>query len=208
MVLLPAGAHAAQGHAGVFGLDHHPDALGLQLGLQPVGDLFGQAFLDLRTAGEVLDDPGQLGQAEDPRAGQVTDVRHTDERQQMVLADGPHGDAAGQDEFVVVLVVGEGGQVEGARAEQLGVGARHPARCAAQALGGGGDAEGGQELPGRGFRRGQVERPGLVDDPEGGPGLPGLLRVARRYAGGGTVGAFGHVSCPPHPGRSAGPGRG
>ena len=71
------------------------------------------------------------------------------ERQQVVLADRSHRDATGQDELVVALVVGEGGQVERARAEQLGVGASHPRRRARQALTVQTDTESLKEIPGR-----------------------------------------------------------
>ena len=110
----------------MFGFEHHSHAFGGEVLLQPVGNLLGQAFLDLEVAGEELDDPGQLGQPEEPFAGQVADVRHPRERQEVVLAEGLEGDAPGQDELVVALVVGKGGEVEVPRGEQLGVGAGHP----------------------------------------------------------------------------------
>ena len=55
---------------------------------QQVGDLRGQPLLHLRPAGVDLDQPGQLGQSGDPAvgAGDVADVRHAVERQQVVLA--------------------------------------------------------------------------------------------------------------------------
>ena len=93
-----------------------PTPRGLQVGLQPVGDLLGQPLLDLRAAGEQLDHPGELGQPEDPLAGQVPDVRDADERQQVVLAHRLHRDGAGEHQLVVALVVGERGELEGARA--------------------------------------------------------------------------------------------
>jgi hypothetical protein len=69
----------------VLGLQHHADALGRQLVLEPVGDLGGEPLLELQAAGEQLDHPGQLGQAQDAPGGQVADVGHPDERQQVVL---------------------------------------------------------------------------------------------------------------------------
>ena len=74
---------------------------------QAVADLFGQPFLGLRPGGEVLHQAGQLGQAEDPLARQVADVRDPGEGQQVVLADRPERDGPRQDEFAVALVVGE-----------------------------------------------------------------------------------------------------
>ena len=99
-----------------------PTPRGCRCGLEPVGDLLGQPLLDLRAAGEQLDHPGELGQAEDPLARQVADVRDAEEREHVVLADRVHRDAARQHQLVVALVVGERGEVEGARAEHLGVG--------------------------------------------------------------------------------------
>ena len=42
-------------------LDDHADTAGLQLCGEPIGDLFGEPFLALGPAGEVLGDAGQLG---------------------------------------------------------------------------------------------------------------------------------------------------
>lgn len=70
----------------MFGLDDHTDSLGGQPVSQPVGDLFGQPFLYLEVAGEQLDHPGQFRQSQNALTGQVTDVRHAVERQQVVLA--------------------------------------------------------------------------------------------------------------------------
>ncbi len=55
------GLDAAQGHACVFGFDDDADALWLQVFGEPVGDLFGESFLDLGAVGEVLDDAGEFG---------------------------------------------------------------------------------------------------------------------------------------------------
>src|SRR5918993_1580549 len=56
----PLGSYAAQGHAEVLGLHHDANALGVELVLQPVGDLLGEPLLDLQAAGEQLDHPGEL----------------------------------------------------------------------------------------------------------------------------------------------------
>ena len=45
----------------MLGLDDHADAAGLQLCGEPIGDLFGESFLALGSAGEVLGDAGELG---------------------------------------------------------------------------------------------------------------------------------------------------
>ena len=96
-----------------------PTPRGCSCVLQPVGDLPGQPLLYLRPAGEQLDHPGQLGQAQDPLARQVADVCDADERQHVVLADRVHRDVSGEHQLVVALVVGERREVERARAEHL-----------------------------------------------------------------------------------------
>jgi hypothetical protein len=70
----------------VLGLHDDPDALGLEVGLKPVGDLRCQALLDLEAAGEQLHHARQLRQSEDAVGGQVADVGGAHERQQVVLA--------------------------------------------------------------------------------------------------------------------------
>jgi hypothetical protein len=50
----------------MLGLQHHADALRLELGLQPAGDLRGQPLLDLQVAREQLDDATELAQTDDP----------------------------------------------------------------------------------------------------------------------------------------------
>ena len=97
----------AQRHAHVLGLEHDADALGLELALEPARDLRRQPLLDLQGAGEQLDDPGQLREADDPLAGQVADVGDADEGQQVVLAERVERDVPGDDELVVAAVVGE-----------------------------------------------------------------------------------------------------
>ena len=103
--------------------------------LEPAGDLAGEPFLGLEVAGEQPHHPGQLGQPENPRAGQVADMSYSDKRQQMMLADRMQRNRAGNDQLVVSGVVGKRGQIEGAWGEHLGVGVRHPSRGSCQALG-------------------------------------------------------------------------
>ena len=95
------GPHTAHCHARVLGLQHHACAAGVKSRGQAVGDLLGQPFLGLRPGGEVLDEAGQLGQAEDALARQIADVRDAGEGQQMVFADRPERDGPRQDEFAV-----------------------------------------------------------------------------------------------------------
>ena len=121
------GAHPAQAHAGVFSLDHDADTPWVERGLEVVGDLLGEALLGLGPSAEEVDEPGQLGQAEDPLAGQVADGGDADEGQHVVLAQRPHRDVLDQDQLVVLLGVGEAGEVEGRDGQQLGIGGSHAA---------------------------------------------------------------------------------
>ena len=130
----PLGAGAADAHAGVLGLDHDADAERVELALQVVGDLAGQPLLGLHPAGVEVDGAGQLGQPDDALAREVADVGDADERQHVVLAQGPHRDVAHEHQLVVLLAVGEGGHLERPRAEQLGVGVHQPARRVGQVV--------------------------------------------------------------------------
>src|SRR5215217_5935762 len=128
-------SYAAYGHAQVLRRYDHTYAARRKVILEPVSDLLGQPFLHLGAAGEQLDHPSQLGQAKNALPGQVADVSYADEREQVMLTYRLHRDRTGDDQLVVSGVVGEGRQVEGARAEHLGVRAGHPSRGGGQALG-------------------------------------------------------------------------
>src|SRR5829696_2145210 len=73
---------ASQRHAHVLRLEDDADALGLELTLEPVGDLSRKPFLDLEIAAEELDDTAELAEPDDPVARQIADVRHALEREQ------------------------------------------------------------------------------------------------------------------------------
>ena len=75
-------ADAAHGHAEVLALDHHDHAARLEDARPGLGDLGGQPFLDLRSFGVQVDQPGELLQPGDPAvpAGDVADVGDPGER--------------------------------------------------------------------------------------------------------------------------------
>src|SRR5674476_490897 len=77
--------------------------------------------------GAQRDNAGQLGPAEDALARKVADVGDPGERQHVVLAKGLHRDAPREHQLVIVLVVGEGREVELAWREHLGERLRDPA---------------------------------------------------------------------------------
>ena len=60
----------------MLGLEYHPNALGLELPLEPVGDLGAKPLLDLEIAAEELDNTAELAEPDDPLARQIADVRH------------------------------------------------------------------------------------------------------------------------------------
>ena len=107
VVVLRAGLlHAAHAHAQMLGLQHHDDALGVQLLDERVGYLRGQALLHLRALREHVHQARELRQPADAPVGRrdVGHVRHAEKRHQMVLAHRVEGDVAHQHHFLVVLV--------------------------------------------------------------------------------------------------------
>ncbi|MPM31940.1 hypothetical protein SDC9_78497 [bioreactor metagenome] len=92
----------------MLAVDHHDDAARVQVRHQGLGDLGGQSFLDLGTAGVDVDQPGQLGQTGHLAvgAGDVADVGDPGERHEVVLAHRPDLDVLDQDQFAVVDVEG------------------------------------------------------------------------------------------------------
>jgi hypothetical protein len=100
----------------VLGLDGDADAVLLQSLLDPVGDLRRQAFLYLQVTREAVDDPTELGEADDPLGRQVGDVRDAVERQQVMSAQRLEGDVPDQDELVVALPIRKGSGAERAPA--------------------------------------------------------------------------------------------
>ena len=78
---------AAHLRAEVRRLEPHGDAFGLDERDERVGDLLTEPLLDGEPAREEPDEPGQLGDADDPLARDVADVRVAVEGQRVVLAE-------------------------------------------------------------------------------------------------------------------------
>jgi hypothetical protein len=104
----------------MVGLHHDSDALGMQVIFQPVSNLYGQAFLDLQLPGEEIDDAGELRQAEDACSRNVADVSDALERQKVMLTERHERDVASENQFVVLVVVRERGEIERLRRHELG----------------------------------------------------------------------------------------
>src|SRR5688572_26419860 len=100
-----------------------------------------------------------------------------------MLAEGLEGNAPGQDELVIAFVVGEGGEVEVPRGEQLGVRLGYPPGCLDQVLRGRVVAQGDEQVPDRLLGRVQIE--GLL--------LPGDPQAARTVGGSTSTGGAGQV---------------
>src|SRR5271156_4712157 len=89
-------------------LDHHGDAARLQDAFDRVGDLRGQALLDLEPFGINLDDAGQFGDADDPPVRNIADPGAPDDWRDVVLAMAFEGNAAQDDHLVVAVDLLEG----------------------------------------------------------------------------------------------------
>jgi len=63
----------------------HADAIGPQRLHQAIGHLLDEAFLILQPPGEVVDDPGDLRQPDDPIRRDVAHRRGPDKRQQVMF---------------------------------------------------------------------------------------------------------------------------
>ena len=95
------GADPARGHAGMACLDHHRDALGLKMIPDTVGDLCGQPFLNLKSAGKAVKHARQLGNSDHFVAGQISDCRFADDRCHVMFAMGLERNVLEQDDFVI-----------------------------------------------------------------------------------------------------------
>ena len=93
--------HAAHHHAQVLGFADHSDSGWLDCVLDCFRHLLRETFLDLQAAGENVDDPRRLAQADDLFLGDVGDVHAAEKRQHVVLAQREHLDILDDDHLVV-----------------------------------------------------------------------------------------------------------
>src|SRR5262245_18666946 len=84
--LYPGLANPAHRHALMLGLDQDGHAAWSQRGLDRFGYLGGQCFLGLQAPGEDLDHARNFRDPEDASVRQVGNMRHSQERCQMMLA--------------------------------------------------------------------------------------------------------------------------
>ncbi len=86
----------------MLGFDHHRNTSGAGDFLNGFGDLAGQVFLDLQPAGEHVDDPRDLRQAQYAPGGDVCHMGLADEGQHVVLAQRVQLDVLDDDHLVIV----------------------------------------------------------------------------------------------------------
>ena len=131
-------ADAAHDRAQVGRLEDDADTLWYQALLEELGDLLGQALLDLQATRVHLDDPWDLGQPDDPTARDIGDGCAAEERQQVVLAQRVERDVLDHHHLAVGDVVDRAiDQALGIHVVargQLGVHPMHPFRGAGESL--------------------------------------------------------------------------
>jgi len=108
--------HSARDRSGMLlfnAAHHHAEMLcfeddGYSLRMNGVGDGFadlaGEAFLDLQTTREDIDEAGDFAESDDFAVGNVGDVSFSEEGQEMMLALGEEFDVFYDDHLVVVDV--------------------------------------------------------------------------------------------------------
>jgi hypothetical protein len=93
---------ATHHHAEVAGFDDDSDALGLDHFLDRLGDLGGEALLNLQATRKEFDEARDFAEADDTSVGDVGDVNLAEEREQVVLAEAEDLDVFDDDHFIVV----------------------------------------------------------------------------------------------------------
>jgi len=92
---------AADGHAGVYGFDDAGGADGVEFFHESVGDLGGEAFLNLWPAGVAVDEAGEFAQTDDFPIGKIGNMGPAGEGKEVMFAEGMELDIAKEDDFVV-----------------------------------------------------------------------------------------------------------
>src|SRR5919109_4736848 len=82
--------HSPHHHAQVTSFDYDPDALRFNRLLDGLGNLSGQALLDLQAPRENLDEPWNFAQPNDLSFGDISHVHLAEKRQHVVLAEAEH----------------------------------------------------------------------------------------------------------------------
>lgn len=71
----------------MLGLEHDPDAVRLEVSMEPPCNLHGKPLLHLQVPSEQIYYSRELRQANDSICGQITNVRNAVEWQQVMLAE-------------------------------------------------------------------------------------------------------------------------
>src|SRR5436305_6222801 len=93
--------YTAHHHAEMAGFDDDAHALRLDYLLNTLGDLGGEALLDLQTAGEQLELAGNFAEADDLAIRDIGDVNFSEEWKHVMFAKAEHLDVFDDDHFVV-----------------------------------------------------------------------------------------------------------
>src|SRR5208282_6795682 len=94
--------YSAHHHAEVASLDHYTDTLRLDRVLNSLGDLRGQALLNLQAAGKGFDEARDFAQADYFSVGDIGDVHLAEKGQKMMLAQAEHFNVFHDHHFVIV----------------------------------------------------------------------------------------------------------
>src|SRR5262249_49704729 len=95
--------HAARGHAVMHRFDHNADTVRFEFGIDCIGNLGRQLFLNLQTSGESLDNAGELADTDDAAAWNIGDPSAAEDWRHMVLAMAFEGDVAQHDHLIIAV---------------------------------------------------------------------------------------------------------
>src|SRR5437763_5683978 len=100
--------NASCSHAFMRGLDHHANAERLEHDVETLGDLGGHFLLDLEPLGIDVNEPNELGNANNTIARKIADMHAADDWCDMVLAMGFKPNVAQQHDLVIARYLFEG----------------------------------------------------------------------------------------------------
>ena len=110
---------AAGGHAAMRGLDDHGHAARPERIVQRMGDLVGEPFLELKPAGECVDQARQLRNPDDPLVRPIADMGDAEDRREMMFAGRDQRNGSQQDSFVITVGFGEDAFEQGGRIDAI-----------------------------------------------------------------------------------------
>jgi hypothetical protein len=88
-------------HAAMLCLDHHRDAVGVEIVPDALGDLCGEPLLHLKPLGIAIEHAGELGDAHNPVLGHIGNGGRADDGGHMMFAVGLERDILEQDQLII-----------------------------------------------------------------------------------------------------------